>query len=221
MDYGARSAAHFPQVPAKEASSMLSKNVLTLAAIMISLLMMGMASGQATKSDKAAAKVANPVVSLDTTMGTVKIELFADKAPITAKNFLAYVNSGFYNNTIIHRVDANFVIQGGGYNADLSPKPTLQPIKNESKNGLKNLKGTLSMARYNDPNSATSQFFINLGNNSNLDPTAADAGYAVFGKVIEGMEAVEKIGAVKTAPKGVFTTLPVQTILIKSTKVVQ
>ena len=199
---------------------MLSKKSLILAAIVISLPMTGVASGQATKSDKAAAKVANPVVSLDTSMGPIKVELFADKAPITAKNFIAYVSAGFYNNTIIHRVDAN-VIQGGGYNADLSPRPTLPPIKNESKNGLKNLKGTLSMARYDDPNSATSQFFINLSNNSHLDPTATDAGYAVFGKVIEGMDVVEKIAAVKTAPKGVFATFPVQTILIKSAKVIQ
>jgi len=199
---------------------MLSKKALILAAI-LTLPLIGMASGQAGKADKAAAKVTTPVVALETTMGPIKIELFAAKAPITVKNFLAYVTTGFYSDTIIHRVDANFVIQGGGYTAELTPKPTLQPIKNESKNGLKNLKGTLSMARYTDPNSATSQFFINLNNNSNLDPTATDAGYAVFGKVIEGMDVVEKIGAVKTAPKGVFATLPAQTILIKSAKVVQ
>jgi len=200
---------------------MLSNKRLVCAAIMISLLTTAVALGQATKAGKTAAKAANPIVALDTTMGGIKIELLADKAPITAKNFLAYVNTGFYNNTIIHRVDANFVVCGGGYNADLSLKPAMPPIKNESKNGLKNLKGTLSMARYADPNSATSQFFINLNNNSSLDPTATDAGYAVFAKVVEGMDVVEKIGAVKTAPKSVFTTLPVQTILIKSAKVVQ
>jgi len=197
---------------------MRSKKVLISAAIMISLLMAGTASGQATKSGKAAPKTANPVVSLDTTMGTIKIELFADKAPLTAKNFLAYVNIGFYNNTVIHRVDEN-VIQGGGYGTDLRARPTLGPIKNESKNGLKNLKGTLAMARYNDPDSATSQFFINLGDNSHLDPTATDAGYAVFGKVIEGMDVVQKIAAAKTAPKGMFATFPVQPILIKSATV--
>jgi peptidyl-prolyl cis-trans isomerase A (cyclophilin A) len=179
-----------------------------------------MASGQAPKTSTAAARIANPIVTLETTMGNIKVELFADKAPITVKNFLAYVTMGFYDSTVIHRVDEN-VIQGGGYTADLKPKPTLQPIKNESKNGLKNLKGTLAMARYADPNSATSQFFINLSNNSHLDPTAADAGYAVFGKVIEGMDAVEKIASVKTAPKSVFATFPVQTILIKSAKVAQ
>ena len=156
---------------------------------------------------------------METDKGTMVIELFADKAPITVKNFLAYTNTGFYNNTVIHRVDENFVIQGGGYSPDLTAKPTLPPIKNESKNGLKNLKGTLSMARYTDPNSATSQFFINLKNNPTLDPNPADAGYAVFGKVIEGMDVVEKIGTVKTVRKGVFTTLPAQTILIKSVKV--
>jgi peptidyl-prolyl cis-trans isomerase A (cyclophilin A) len=199
---------------------MLSVKASILAAILIGLPLSSMAYGQATKAGKAA-KVTNPIVALETTMGTIKVELFADKAPITVKNFLAYVNMGFYNNTIIHRVDAGFVIQGGGYTENLTPKPTLPPIRNESKNGLKNLKGTLSMARYTDPNSATSQFFINLNNNSNLDPTATDAGYAVFGKVIEGMDVVEKIGAVKTTAKGVFTTLPAQTILIKSAKVIQ
>ncbi|HYK91126.1 MAG TPA: peptidylprolyl isomerase [Acidobacteriota bacterium] len=197
---------------------MLSKKTFILAAILM-LTLLRIASGQAQKADKVV-KVGNPVVDLETTMGTIKVELFAAKAPITVKNFLAYVNTGFYNNTIIHRVDANFVIQGGGYTAELAPKPTLPPIQNESKNGLKNLKGTLSMARYTDPNSATSQFFINLNNNSNLDPTPSDAGYAVFGKVIGGMDVVEKIGAVKTAAKGVFTTLPAQTILIKTAKVV-
>ncbi len=199
---------------------MSSKKALIVATI-LTLLLPAMMFGQAAKAAKTAAKVANPVVVLETTMGTIKVELFADKAPITAKNFLAYVNAGFYNNTIIHRVDENFVIQGGGYTADLTAKPTLPPIKNESKNGLKNLKGTLSMARYTDPNSATSQFFINLNNNANLDPNPADAGYAVFGKVIEGMDVVEKIGTAKTVRKGVFTTLPAQTILIKSAKVVQ
>ncbi len=199
---------------------MSSKKALIPAAILM-LLLPAMMSGQATKAAKTAAKVMNPVAVLETTMGTIKVELFADKAPITAKNFLAYVNTGFYNNTIIHRVDENFVIQGGGYTPELAAKPTLPPIKNESKNGLKNLKGTLSMARYTDPNSATSQFFINLKDNPTLDPNPADAGYAVFGKVIEGMDVVEKIGTVKTVRKGVFTTLPAQTILIKSAKVAQ
>ena len=198
---------------------MLKRNAGIAGAIVISLSWAVTASGQVAKPGTTDASSANPVVTMETTMGTIKIELLADKAPITAKNFVAYVNAGFYNGTIIHRVDPNFVICGGGYTPELALKPAMPPIQNESKNGLKNLRGTLSMARYEDPNSATSQFFINLNNNSNLDPAGAQAGYAVFAKVIEGMEVVEKIGQVKTAPKSVFQTLPVQPIVIKSAKV--
>jgi peptidyl-prolyl cis-trans isomerase A (cyclophilin A) len=198
---------------------MLKRRVWIALAILISLSLAVIALGQAAKTGKKAASSSNPVVALETTMGTIKIELFADKAPITAKNFIAYVNAGFYSGTIIHRVDPNFVICGGGYTPELTPKPTMPPIQNESKNGLKNLRGTLSMARYDNPNSATSQFFINLNNNSNLDPAGGQAGYAVFAKVIEGMDVVDKIGQVKTAPKSVFQTLPVQPIVVKSAKV--
>jgi len=189
-----------------------------MAAIFIALPLTIFASEQAKTEKKAAEK--NPIVVMETTMGIIKIELFADKAPITAKNFLAYVNMGFYTGTIFHRVEPEFVIQGGGYLVNLAAKPTLPGIKNESKNGLKNLRGTLSMARYDDPNSATSQFFINLKDNPTLDPSGSGWGYAVFGKVIDGMDVVDKIAAVKTIVKSSsFRTFPAQPIVVKSAKV--
>ncbi|MFH1574564.1 MAG: peptidylprolyl isomerase [Acidobacteriota bacterium] len=161
---------------------------------------------------------------METSMGTIRIEVFTDKAPVTAKNFLDYASSGFYAGTIFHRVVPDFVIQGGGYLENMNRKPTQPAIKNESKNGLKNLRGTLSMARYSDPNSATSQFFINLKDNANLDSTAGGWGYAVFARVIGGMDVVDKIAAVKTATRNVqgtpFENVPVQAVVVKSAKVV-
>jgi len=156
----------------------------------------------------------NPIVVLATTMGVIKVELSPAKAPITVKNFLAYVNLGFYNGTIVHRID--FVIGMGGYTENMMGRPTLPAIKNESRNGLKNLRGTVAMARYDNPDSATSQFFINLKNNAHLDPSGAEFGYAVFGKVIEGMDVVDKIAAVKTVNQGQFSNVPLQTITVKS-----
>jgi len=156
----------------------------------------------------------NPVVLLDTTLGPIKIELFPAKAPITVKNFLDYVSIGFYNGTIVHRID--FVVGMGGYTENLMGRPTMAGIKNEAKNGLKNIRGSVAMARYDNPDSATSQFFINLKNNSHLDPSATEAGYAVFGKVIEGMDVVDKIAAVKTGNKGQFSNIPLQNIVVKA-----
>ena len=151
----------------------------------------------------AGARAANPIVVMETSMGTIKIELFEDKAPITVKNFLAYTDDKFYDNTIFHRVmgkenspDGDFMIQGGGYTPEKKQKDTKPPIKNESGNGLSNTRGTLAMARTRDPNSATAQFYINLTDNSRLD--RAGGGYTVFGKVIDGMDVVDKIKAVKT-----------------------
>jgi peptidyl-prolyl cis-trans isomerase A (cyclophilin A) len=166
---------------------------------------------------KAAKSRTNPVVALDTSMGTIKVQLFADKAPITTRNFLDYVNAGFYNGTIIHRVD--FVIGLGGYTEALTAKPTRPGIKNESRNGLKNLRGTLAMARYDDPNSATSQFFINLKDNTYLDASGGKFGYAVFGKVIEGMNVVDSIAKVRTGNRGNFSNIPLKTIVVKSARV--
>jgi peptidyl-prolyl cis-trans isomerase A (cyclophilin A) len=176
----------------------------------------------AIAQEKPAASAKPAVVALETSVGTIKIELNVEKAPITCKNFLDYVTAGFYDGLVIQRVD--FVIQSGGYTEQWAAKPTRPPIQNESKNGLKNVHYSVSMARYDDPNSATSQFFINLEDNTHLDPSASDAGYAVFGKVIEGKDVVDKIAKVKTDTKNVqgtpFPNVPVETIVLKSAKVI-
>ena len=151
------------------------------------------------------------VVIMETTKGTVKMELDADKAPKTVENFLGYADRRFYDATIFHRVVKRFMVQGGGLTFDLKRKMNRGPIENESDNGLKNLKGAVSMARGKDPQSATTQFFINLKDNSSLDrdhPKGDGTGYCVFGKVIEGMEVVEAIGKVKTEEKGSFKDVP-------------
>lgn len=143
----------------------------------------------------------NPVVVFETSKGKIVVRLYADKAPLSAKNMLDYVNEGFYNGTIFHRVISGFVLQGGGFTADMKQKPTHAPIKNEAGNGLSNKRGTLSMARTMVVDSATSQFFVNVVDNKRLDHTSNDAsgfGYAVFGEVIEGMDVVDAIRAVKT-----------------------
>jgi peptidyl-prolyl cis-trans isomerase B (cyclophilin B) len=173
-----------------------------------------------------AARAANPVVVMETSMGTVKIELFEDKAPTTVKNFLAYVDDKFYDGTIFHRVmgkenfERDFMIQGGGFEPGLKQKTTKAPIKNEAGNGVSNARGTLAMARTPDPDSATAQFFINVADNSaSLDRkgnTPEGAGYAVFGKVIEGMDVVDKIKAVRTANRGRHGNVPVDDVVIKS-----
>ena len=147
----------------------------------------------------------NPQVSLKTDLGTIVIELYPKEAPITVANFLAYVDSKFYDGTIFHRVIPGFVVQGGGMNFEFAGKATRDPIKNESNNGLKNDYKTLSMARTTDPDSATSQFFINLRANPSLDAKENKPGYAVFGKVVEGMDVVEKIVA---EPRGMFRAFP-------------
>src|SRR4051812_38696618 len=141
-------------------------------------------------------------VVIDTSMGAIKAELYPDKAPITVKNFLAYVDDKHYDGTIFHRVIADFMIQGGGMEPGMAEKPTKAPIKNEARNGLANTRGTLAMARTNDPDSATSQFFINVVDNTrNLGPGGVSPdGYAVFGKVTEGMDVVDRIRRVKTGP---------------------
>jgi peptidyl-prolyl cis-trans isomerase A (cyclophilin A) len=166
-------------------------------------------------------KPKNPVVLMETTLGNVKIELFEKEAPISVKNFLEYANSGYYANTIFHRVIPGFMAQGGGLTANLTPKPgSLAPIKNEADNGLKNDRGTISMARTGDPNSATSQFFINVVNNNMLNrPNPDGFGYAVFGKVVEGMDVVDKmIAAPQTRKNSVFQNVPTEPIVIKSVK---
>lgn len=160
-------------------------------------------------------------VKLETTMGDIVVELDGKAAPVTVKNFLTYVEEGFYSGTIFHRVIPNFMIQGGGFTPDMVQKRTRSSIINEANNGLKNDRGTIAMARTNDPNSATSQFFINHKNNDFLNYAGPDKpGYAVFGKVVEGMETVDKIAAVKTTQKGPHADVPVEPVVIKSAKIV-
>lgn len=164
------------------------------------------------------------MVEMKTSLGTIKIKLFEHEAPNTVANFLAYVKEGFYDGSIFHRVIANFMIQGGGFESGMSKLSGLKsPIKNEANNGLKNEKGTIAMARTADPHSATCQFFINCNDNSNLDherETEAGWGYCVFGKVEEGMDVVENISRVKTSFSGFHRDVPVEDIVIESIKVV-
>jgi peptidyl-prolyl cis-trans isomerase A (cyclophilin A) len=164
----------------------------------------------------------NPVVLMETSLGNVKLELFAREAPISVKNFLDYVNSGFYDGTVFHRVIPKFMVQGGGFTADLNQKKANPPIKNEADNGLKNLPGTLAMARTMVVDSATAQFFINVADNVSLnhrDKTPQGYGYAVFGKVREGMDVVEKIVSVKTGTQKGFRDVPETPVVIRSMKV--
>jgi peptidyl-prolyl cis-trans isomerase B (cyclophilin B) len=162
----------------------------------------------------------NPIVVMTTSAGTLKIELYEDKAPITVKNFLGYVDDQFYDGTVFHRVISNFMIQGGGFEPGMKQKPTKGSIKNESSNGLGNKRGTLAMARTPDPDSATAQFFINLKDNGFLDKAEAQdgVGYCVFGKVIEGMDVVDKIKAVPTGSKAGHQNVPLQDVTIQTVR---
>ena len=168
------------------------------------------------------AQEANPMVVMETSLGTIIIELYQNDAPKSVENFLAYVNSGFYEGTVFHRVIPGFMIQGGGMTADLSRKATRGPIENEATNGLKNRRGTLAMARTADVNSATSQFFINPVDNAFLDHRSTrpnEFGYAVFGMVAEGMDVVDKIRRVPTGTRGPFQDVPNEPVVIQSVKV--
>ncbi|MGB7290661.1 MAG: peptidylprolyl isomerase [Thermodesulfobacteriota bacterium] len=164
-------------------------------------------------------KGGNPMVLMSTSMGDIKIELYPAKAPVTVENFLGYVRDGFYDGTIFHRVIPGFMIQGGGFTPDMNQKPTKESIKNEADNGLKNDKGTIAMARTNVVDSATSQFFINEASNDFLNHGSRDFGYAVFGKVVEGMDVVDKIAVAKTGSVGMFQDVPKESIVIESVKV--
>ncbi|MBM3319210.1 MAG: peptidyl-prolyl cis-trans isomerase [Candidatus Eisenbacteria bacterium] len=173
------------------------------------LLFLAAGAGSAQISETVQQSVAeevrtNPMVLMKTTLGDIRIELFADKAPITVENFLSYADEKFYDGTIFHRVIESFVIQGGGFTKDLARKPTKPAVKNEADNGLSNTRGTIAMARLPEPHSATSQFFINVQDNTNLDHFDGEArfGYCVFGRVVEGMDVVDKIRAVKTGAMG-------------------
>ena len=164
----------------------------------------------------------NPVVYISTSLGDIWAEIFVDKAPISAENFLAYARAGFYDGLIFHRVIQRFMIQGGGFDKDMRQKAAKATIKNEAGNGLKNATGTLAMARTNVVDSATCQFFININDNDFLNhknTSAEGFGYAVFGRVTDGMEVVRKIEKTKTGSKGLHQDVPVEPVVIKSVKI--
>ncbi len=206
--------------------------------LFLSLFCLGLLAGSASAADK------NPIVEVNTSMGKFKIELFQDKAPITVKNYLAYVDDKFYDGTIFHRVmgeentpkKKDFMVQGGGFTEDHKEKKVKEPIKNEASNGLANAKYTVAMARTTDPDSATAQFYVNVADNDFLNKDADSAGYAVFGKVIEGMDVVDKIKAVKTGQskftvpdprdstktiETTFPNVPAENVVIKSIRRVE
>jgi peptidyl-prolyl cis-trans isomerase B (cyclophilin B) len=162
--------------------------------------------------------VSNPSVALETSHGRILLELYADKAPKTVESFLQYVKAGFFDGTIFHRVIPDFMIQGGGFTSDMRQKPTRPPIQNEADNGVANARGTIAMARTNDPHSATAQFFINLKDNGFLNHTGKHPqgwGYTAFGKVVEGMDVGDKIARVRTASKGMHENVPVEAVVIE------
>jgi peptidyl-prolyl cis-trans isomerase A (cyclophilin A) len=184
------------------------------------LVLLALAASPAGAQSNAAPKpeAKKPVVTLVTSLGDIQLELDPAKAPVSVANFLAYVDSGFYDGTIFHRVIPNFMIQGGGFAPDMSQKPTQPPIKNEADNGLKNDSWTIAMARTSVKDSATAQFFINLQNNDFLNHGGRDFGYAVFGKVTGGVDVVKKIAAVKTTTKSGSQDVPVDAVVIKSAR---
>ena len=185
------------------------KTLFRLALIMLVFVQSAVAADQAA---------VNPRVALVTSKGRIVIELFPQKAPATVKNFLAYVDAGFYDGTVFHRVIPKFMIQGGGLTADMKKKPTEKPVPNEADNNLKNTRGSVAMARTGDPHSATSQFFINTADNEFLnyrEKTPQGWGYAVFGRVTEGMTVVDAISGVETSNSGMFRDVPVEPVLIE------
>jgi cyclophilin family peptidyl-prolyl cis-trans isomerase len=203
---------------------MITKAVFKVSAILLVLAMFlqtgcDKKSQQTNQKDEStmAAQSKAVKVKISTNKGDIVVELNQGKAPITCENFLKYVDANYYDGTIFHRVIKGFMIQGGGMTADMRPKPTNPPIVNEAKNGLNNVRGSIAMARTSDPDSATSQFFINHADNDFLNYGVRDAGYAVFGKVVSGMEVVDAIASVKTKPGDV----PVETVIINSIKVEQ
>jgi peptidyl-prolyl cis-trans isomerase A (cyclophilin A) len=190
--------------------------------ILVAILAASSAYGAADKVDDADGD--KPLVLIETSMGAIKIRLDPQSAPITVKNFLDYVNSGFYDGTIFHRVVKSFVIQGGGFTPDLQPKATAAPIRNEAGNGLRNRRGTIAMARPFEVETATSQFFINVSDNTLLnhkDDSVQGYGYAVFGRVVEGMKVVDAIAAVATGKQKGMRKVPKLPVIIRSIRVVR
>jgi cyclophilin family peptidyl-prolyl cis-trans isomerase len=194
----------------------------SLFALILLVTLPGVAQDEAEPA-RAEPRANNPTVILETNYGRIEAELFADRAPKTVANFLAYARDGHYDGTLFHRVIDNFMIQGGGFDADFRQKPTREPIDNEADNGLSNERGTLAMARSNDPHSATSQFFINVADNDFLDHrnklSGRTWGYAVFGKVVEGMDVVEEIAGVETTARGMHRDVPVDPVVIERVEV--
>jgi cyclophilin family peptidyl-prolyl cis-trans isomerase len=166
----------------------------------------------------------NPGAIIHTNMGDIQLELYADKAPVSVENFISYAKSGFYDGTIFHRVIANFMIQGGGFTQDMQKKTTGEAIQNEAANGLSNKRGTIAMARTNNPHSATAQFFINVQDNMNLDYTSTNNsrewGYAVFGRVTAGIQVVDKIRFVETSSQSPFSDVPVEPVVIDNIEII-
>jgi cyclophilin family peptidyl-prolyl cis-trans isomerase len=182
------------------------------------------AQPQAPQPPAEAPAPGNPVVTISTSLGDITVELFKDRAPVSVDNFIRYTAEGFYEGTIFHRVKKNFMIQGGGYTPDLTEKPAHAPIQNEATNGLRNVRGTIAMARRMALRSATAQFYINVVDNHMLDHTGfspEDFGYAVFGRVLSGMEVADRIAAVATKTVGEMDDVPVEPVLIKSVRVVK
>ena len=169
----------------------------------------------------ARAEQSGPVVALQTSMGTLRIKLYAEAAPQTVKNFLAYVNAEFYDDTIFHRVIETFVVQGGGFTPELRLKPTGKPVRIETRNGLQNVRGTVAMARQGSKDTATSQFFINLKNNANLNRGVRSFGYTVFARVIEGMEIVDRISRVQTSRRGHMENVPILPVVLERVRLEQ
>lgn len=191
-------------------------NLLHLTRLACTTLLCIAVTTTAQAADKKPA-TANPMISITTTLGTIELELYPAKAPQTVKNFLQYVDKGFYNGTVFHRVIPGFMIQGGGFEPGMRLKPTGLPINNEADNGLKNVIGTIAMARTNDPHSATAQFFINTADNPALDHKGKNSqgwGYCVFGKVTRGMEVVKQIESVPTGQVGPFGDVPQRDVII-------
>jgi peptidyl-prolyl cis-trans isomerase B (cyclophilin B) len=192
--------------------------------LLLGLTLLSGPAGMVCAADQVTSSPPDPVVKLSTSLGDIVLRLNARKAPNTVSNFIQYVKSGHYDNTIFHRVIKGFMIQGGGFTPEMKEKPARAPIHNEADNALKNLKYTVAMARTNEPHSATAQFFINVGNNAFLDfksQTAQGWGYAVFGQVISGQNVVDKIALVRTGRKGYHDDVPLEPVLIRKAAIME
>ncbi len=197
----------------------VTRTAAALLSVLIFAAMASCGSDLGQVEDRSGAKApARSKVILKTSKGTIQLELDGEKAPITVENFLAYVDANHYDGTTFHRVIPNFMIQGGGFSLDMSEKPTRAPIENEADNGLKNDRGTLVMARTQAVNSATAQFFINVKDNDFLNHSGRDFGYAVFGRVVEGMDVVDEIAKVPSGQRGPHGNVPLEPVVIESAR---